>query len=133
LYFFNNIVINYSKKEIIMNDTKSKVFIVQNVMRKHIDGTIKSLNYSQAERFGEIIFLFEGQKQIVMSPQPTIRKLRTMLKDVKDTDYILLVGDPALIGLTTSVVSYILNGRYNMLKYDRLERDYFPIRVDINN
>jgi hypothetical protein len=56
-----------------------------------------------------------------------------MLKDIKDTDYILLVGDPALIGLTTSVVSYILNGRYNMLKYDRIEKDYFPIRVDINS
>jgi hypothetical protein len=116
-----------------MNDTKSKVYIVQNVMRKHPDGTIRALDYSQAERFGEVIFLFDGQKQVVMSPQPTIRKLKTMLKDIKDTDYILLVGDPALIGLTTSVVSYILNGRYNMLKYDRLEKDYFPIRVDINN
>ena len=116
-----------------MNDTKSKVYIVQDVMRKQPDGTIRSLDYSQAKRFGEVIFLFEGQKQVVMSPQPTIRKLKTMLKNIKDTDYILLVGDPALIGLTTSVVSYILNGRYNMLKYDRLERDYFPIRVDINN
>ena len=87
---------------------------------------------SKAKRFGEVIFLFEGQKQVVMSPQPTIRKLKSMLKNITDTDYILLVGDPALIGLTTSVVSYILNGRYNMLKYDRLERDYFPIRVDIN-
>ena len=115
-----------------MNDTKSKVYIVQNVMRKHIDGTIRALDYSQAERCGEGIFLFYGQKQVVMSPQPTIRKLKTMLKDMKDTDYLLLVGDPALIGLTTSVVSYMLNGRYNMLKYDRLERDYFPIRVDIN-
>jgi hypothetical protein len=115
-----------------MNDTKSKVYIVQDVMRKHLDGTIRSLDYSKAKRFGEVIFLFEGQKQVVMSPQPTIRKLKSMLKNITDTDYILLVGDPALIGLTTSVVSYILNGRYNMLKYDRLERDYFPIRVDIN-
>jgi len=115
-----------------MNDTKSKVYIVQDVMRKHPDGTIRSLDYSKAKRFGEVIFLFEGQKQVVMSPQPTIRKLKSMLKNITDTDYILLVGDSALIGLTTSVVSYILNGRYNMLKYDRLERDYFPIRVDIN-
>ena len=115
-----------------MNDTKSKVYIVQDVMRKHPDGTIRSLDYSKAKIFGEVIFLFEGQKQVVMSPQPTIRKLKSMLKNITDTDYILLVGDPALIGLTTSVVSYILNGRYNMLKYDRLERDYFPIRVDIH-
>ena len=102
-------------------------------MRKYPDGTFRGLDYSQAERFGEIIFLFDGNKQVVMSPQPTIRKLRTVLKDFNDNDYLLLVGDPALIGLTSSVVATISNGRYNMLKYDRIEKDYFPIRVDIYN
>ena len=114
-------------------NSKSKVYIIQNVMRKYPDGTFRGLDYSQAERFGEIIFLFDGNKQVVMSPQPTIRKLRTVLKDFNDNDYLLLVGDPALIGLTTSVVATISNGRYNMLKYDRIEKDYFPIRVDIYN
>jgi len=112
---------------------KSKVYVVQNVIRKYTDGTLRSLDYSQAERFGEVIFLFDGSKQVVMSPQPTIRKLKSLLKDFKDNDYLLLVGDPALIGLTCSVVSTISNGRYNMLKYDRIEKDYFPIRVDIYN
>ena len=112
---------------------KSKVYVIQNVMRKHPDGTIRALDYKQAERFGEIVFLFDGQKQVVMSPQPTIRKLKSLLKGFKDNDYLLLVGDPALIGLTCSVVSSITSGRYNMLKYDRLEKDYFPIRVDIYN
>jgi hypothetical protein len=112
---------------------KSKVYVIQNVMRKYPDGTIRALDYKQAERFGEIIFLFDGQKQVVMSPQPTIRKLKSLLKGFKDNDYLLLVGDPALIGLTCSVVSSITSGRYNMLKYDRLEKDYFPIRVDIYN
>ena len=45
-----------------MNDTKSKVYIVQNVMRKQYDGTTRPLNYEQAERFGEIIFLFDNKK-----------------------------------------------------------------------
>ena len=112
---------------------KSKVYIIQNVMRKYPDGTFRGLDYSQAERFGEIIYLFDGNKQVVMSPQPTIRKLKTVLKDFSDNDYLLLVGDPALIGLTTSVLVTICNGRYNMLKYDRLEKDCFPIRVDIYN
>ena len=114
-------------------NSKSKVYIIQNVMRKYPDGTYRGLDYSQAERFGEIVYLFDGNKQVVMSPQPTIRKLKSVLKDFNDNDYLLLVGDPALIGLTTSVLVTISNGRYNMLKYDRLERDYFPIRVDIHN
>jgi|TARA_X000001382_G_scaffold125153_1_gene110381 hypothetical protein len=112
---------------------KSKVYIIQNVVRKYPDGTFRGLDYSQAERFGEIIYLFDGNKQVVMSPQPTIRKLKTTLKDFNDSDYLLLVGDPALIGLTTSVLVTICNGRYNMLKYDRIEKDYFPIRVDVYN
>lgn len=114
-------------------NSKSKVYIIQNVMRKYPDGTYRGLDYSQAERFGEIVYLFDGNKQVVMSPQPTIRKLKSVLKDFNDNDYLLLVGDPALIGLTTSVLVTISNGRYNMLKYDRIEKDYFPIRVDIYN
>ena len=114
-------------------NSKSKVYIIQNVMRKYPDGTYRGLDYSQAERFGEVVFLFDGNKQVVMSQQPTIRKLKTVLKDFSDNDYLLLVGDPALIGLTTSVLVTISNGRYNMLKYDRIEKDYFPIRVDIYN
>ena len=114
-------------------NSKSKVYIIQNVMRKYPDGTYRGLDYSQAERFGEVVFLFDWNKQVVMSPQPTIRKLKTVLKDFSDNDYLLLVGDPALIGLTTSVLVTISNGRYNMLKYDRIEKDYFPIRVDIYN
>lgn len=35
---------------------KSKVYVIQNVMKKHPDGTIRALDYKQAERFGEIIF-----------------------------------------------------------------------------
>ena len=59
-----NPMVGQDYTEIIMNDTKSKVYIVQNVMRKNQDGTIRALDYSQAERFGEIIFLFDGQKQV---------------------------------------------------------------------
>ena len=54
-------------------NSKSKVYIIQNVMRKYPDGTYRGLDYSQAERFGEIVYLFDGNKQVVMSPQPTIK------------------------------------------------------------
>tara|TARA_R110002020_G_scaffold9522_5_gene37353 strand:- start:7133 stop:7483 length:351 start_codon:yes stop_codon:yes gene_type:complete len=115
-----------------MSESKSKVYVIQKVLRKQPDGSFRGLDFSQAERFGEVIFLFDGYKQVVMSPQPTIRKIKQILKHFNDNDYLVLVGDPALIGLTCSVASTISNGRYNMLKYDRIERDYFPIRVDIN-
>ena len=108
---------------------KSKVYIVQNVMRKYPDGTLRSLDYTQAERFGEVIILFDGNKQVVMSPQPTIRKLRTLLKDFTSEDYLLLSGDPATIGVVCSVVSDITNGKYKLLKWDRQEKTYYPLEM----
>jgi hypothetical protein len=35
---------------------KSKVYIVQNVLRKFPDGTLRGLDYTQAERFGRYYF-----------------------------------------------------------------------------
>ena len=102
-------------------------------MRKYPDGTYRGLDYSQAERFGEVVFLFDGNKTSSNVSTTYHKKIKTVLKDFSDNDYLLLVGDPALIGLTTSVLVTISNGRYNMLKYDRIEKDYFPIRVDIYN
>ena len=56
------------------------------------------------------------------SPGPLIYKLRPMLKDFKEDDYLLLTGDPAIIGITCSLVSDITNGKYNLLKWDKQER-----------
>jgi len=83
-----------------MSESKSKVYIIQKVLRKHMDGTLRGLDFSQAERFGEIIYLFDSQKQVVMSPQPTIRKIKQILKDFKDRGF----SDLFLISAETLVV-----------------------------
>ena len=69
--------------------------------------------------------------RIIFSPGPLIYKLRTLLKDFTSEDYLLLTGDPAIIGVTCSIVSDMTNGRYNLLKWDKQERQYYPIEINL--
>ena len=43
----------------------------------------------------------------------------------------LLTGDPAIIGVACSIVSDITGGKYNLLKWDKQERKYYPIEINL--
>lgn len=60
-----------------------------------------------------------------------IFKLRKLLQNYTPQDYLLLTGDPAIIGVACSIVSDITNGKYNLLKWDKQERRYYPIEIDL--
>ena len=60
-----------------------------------------------------------------------IFKLRKLLKNFTEDDYLLLTGDPAIIGVACSIVSDINNGKFNFLKWDRQEKIYYPIKVNL--
>ena len=57
--------------------------------------------------------------------------MRKLLKDFQPDDYLLLTGDPAIIGVACSIVSDITNGKYNLLKWDKQERKYYPIAINL--
>ena len=85
-------------------------------------------NYSSSGKFN---FLLPEFSQIIFSPGPLVYMLRQGLKDFKDGDYLLLTGDPAIIGVACSIVSDIRNGKYNFLKWDKQERRYYPIEINL--
>ena len=68
-----------------------------------------------------------------MSPTYVIQTLKQKLKDYQLDDYLLLTGDPAIIGVACSIVSDITNGKYNLLKWDKQERRYYPVEIDLYN
>ena len=68
---------------------------------------------------------------MIFSPGPLIFKLKNLVKDFKPTDYLLLTGDPAIIGVACSIVSDITNGKYKLLKWDKQERKYYPIEINL--
>lgn len=107
----------------------NKVYVIQ-----ELPGTKEGrpkYNIIGAQKYGEIKMLLPEHSQIIMSPGPLVFKLRQLLKDYTSEDYLLLTGDPAIIGVACSIVSDLTNGKYNLLKWDRQERMYYPIEINL--
>ena len=107
------------------------VYVVQEIAGTK-EGRPK-INIIGATQYGSLKFLLPELAQIIFSPGPLIIKLRRLLKDFKSHDYLLLTGDPAIIGVACSIVSDMTNGKYNLLKWDKQERRYYPIEIDLYN
>ena len=108
---------------------ENKVYVIQ-----EIAGTAEGrpkINIMGASEYGEFVFLLPELSQIIFSPGPLIFKLRKGLKDFKLGDHLLLTGDPAIIGVACSIVSDMTNGKYNLLKWDKQERKYYPIEINL--
>ena len=117
------------KYEELKDTYNSKVYVIQELPGTR-SGTPK-FNIMGASRYGEIITLLPENSQIIMSPGPLIFKLRKLLKNFTEDDYLLLTGDPAIIGVACSIVSDITNGKFSFLKWDRQEKMYYPIKVNL--
>ena len=105
------------------------VYVIQHIAGSQA-GTPK-INIIGAQKYGDFKFLLPEFSQMIFSPGPLIYKLRQGLKDFKEGDHLLLTGDPALIGVACSIVSDITNGKYNLLKWDKQERKYYPIAINL--
>ena len=90
------------------------------------------INIMSASKHGDFKFLLPEFSQIIFSPGPLIYKLRSLLKNYTTKDYLLLTGDPAIIGVACSIVSEITNGKYRLLKWDRQDRVYYPIEINLH-
>ena len=108
---------------------KNFVYVLQDIPGTR-DGRPK-INIIGASEFGTLKVLLPETSQIILSPGPLVFKLRKMLRDYKPEDYLLLTGDPAIIGVACSVVSDITNGKYTLLKWDKQERRYYPISINL--
>ena len=89
------------------------------------------INIMGASEYGTFKFLLPELSQIIFSPGPLIFKLRKSLKEFTTEDYLLLTGDPAIIGVACSIVSDMTNGKYKLLKWDKQERKYYPIEINL--
>ena len=88
-------------------------------------------NIIGAQKFGRIEVLLREDTQIVRSPGPITYQLRRLLKDFTDKDYLLLSGDPKVIGLAIAVACDINNGKYKTLTWDKQEKMYYSTEFNI--
>jgi len=118
-----------TNEELKYTDKDSIVYVIQDVPGSKM-GTPK-INIIGATQFGQLKVLLPENSQIILSPSYVITTLRSKLKDYTSKDYLLLTGDPAIIGVACSIVSDTTNGKYNLLKWDKQERRYYPVEIDL--
>ena len=111
-------------------DDSPIVYIIQEIPGTKA-GTPR-INIMSASKYGKFKFLLPEFSQIIFSPGPLIFKLRNLLKKYSTKDYLLLTGDPAIIGVACSIASDITNGKYNLLKWDKQENQYYPIAINLH-
>ena len=110
--------------------TPAIVYVIQEIAGTR-DGRPK-INIMGAAEYGTFKFLLPELSQIIFSPGPLIFKLRKGLQNYRQKDFLLLTGDPAIIGVACSIVSDITNGKYQLLKWDKQERKYYPIQINLH-
>ena len=84
------------------------VYVVQEVPGRNVLG---------AKEYGTLEVLLPPGMNIVLSSTPTIRRLDKKLQNFCDEDYLLLIGDPAAIGIACCVASNNNIGRMKLLNY----------------
>ena len=114
----------------IKNEESPIVYVIQEIPGTQ-EGRPK-INIMGAASYGKFKFLLPELSQIIFSPGPLIFKLRKSLAKYRKKDFLLLTGDPAIIGVACSIVSDITNGKYNLLKWDKQERKYYSIEIDLH-
>lgn len=90
-------------------------------------------NMTSALEYGSCEVLLTQREEATMLNIPTIiEKLRTGLRDMKSSDFLLINGNPASVGLAFAIASEMTAGRFNILKWDGQERRYWRARVDLS-
>ena len=126
-FLYNNVYMFVKK---VIMEKESTVYVLQELPGTSI-GRPK-YNIIGAQKFGKLKVLLKENTQIVLSPGPIIFELRRLLKDYTSKDYLLLSGDPSVIGIAVAIVSDINNGRFNLLKWDRQEKMYYPLEINLH-
>jgi hypothetical protein len=112
--------------------SERKVYVIQEIPGSQAGSPkINIMGAAAYSTTNDFIFLLPEFSQMIFSPGPLIFKLRKGLKNFTTKDYLLLTGDPAIIGVACSIVSDITNGKYNVLKWDKQERKYYPIKINL--
>ena len=90
-----------------------------------------NINILSASDYGYLVICLPNRDQAIYSTAPYTLKMKKNLQDFRKEDYLLAVGDPVIIGISTAVVSDVTNGQFNMLKWDKREYRYYPLEVDM--
>ena len=92
---------------------------------------VMDYNVRSAEKFGDLKVMLPDNKQMILSSGPLTFKLKQELKNFNDNDYLLLIGDPAIIAVCGAIAADFNGGRFKVLKWDRNDKRYYDLEIDL--
>ena len=122
-----------------MNDEaawRPRVFIVQRPTQRDpsTGGVVPSMDLSPANEWGEVVFLLRDSENPFGDVDATAKEVERMLDDhgYDSEDFLLLVGNPALIGIVAAVAS-AYSPKMQFLQWSKADHGYRPVVVNIPN
>lgn len=108
----------------------SKVFLPQVVKRfDHSSGAMMpAFDFSAAAQFGQLTPILEEADDAMFLARIT-PKIRAALEGFTENDYLLAVGDPAVIAVCAGLILRRFK-RLNMLKWDRKLKVYISLEIN---
>jgi hypothetical protein len=97
----------------------------------YITQEVRGRDLTDALGFGDLDILVPAKEQIALSSGPLVKRMERKLSKFNDNDFLMLAGDPVCIGVACALAAVSNNGRFKVLKWDRLEQRYFPINVNL--
>lgn len=91
---------------------------------------VRHLNLRPARDHGELVFLLPAG-QLPEDPAAVAVAIEDGLRGITREDYILLVGDPRAIAIAAAVASRNMGGKLRMLQWQRDQRRYDPVCVEL--
>ncbi len=109
------------------------VFAVQQQMRfdqvsKELVPRFTSIN--KAERWGEIQYLLSPSAH-PFNPGLVLGDMHEKLSDFTDKDHLLLIGNPGLIGMATTIAAHYNGGCVKLLQWSGRHNEYTEIVAKI--
>lgn len=101
------------------------VFVIQNHLRWDAEKgeLLPRYNISPAAEFGTLKMVL-NPKATLENPQETLQRIDDGLADFKAEDYLLLIGNPVLIGWATSCAASRTGGPIRVLVWSNKDRSY---------
>ena len=109
------------------------VYVIQKQMKfdqERGDLVPRFPSIDKAERFGRLEYLLSPSAH-PFNPEGVLGDLHARLKLFNDTDHLLLIGNPGLIGMATTIAAHYNEGRVRFLQWSGRHSTYTEIVAKI--
>jgi hypothetical protein len=83
-------------------------------------------DFELAREFGELEFLLKPSAS-PFDLKPVLLRLHQVLQNFSSSDYLLLTGNPILLGVTVAVAADYNDGNVAMLQWSGAKQSYIPV------